>query len=43
MSRISFKMPSQESLLDQLKKLVALANKNGLYDAADYVKEVVTR
>lgn len=30
-------MNSQNSLTDQLKELVTLANKNGLYDAADYI------
>lgn len=30
-------MPSQESLLDQLRKLYVLANKAGLYDAADFI------
>lgn len=29
---------SQESMTDQLWELVNLANKNGLYDAADYVR-----
>ena len=29
---------SQESLLDQLWESVVLCNRNGLYDAADYIK-----
>lgn len=30
-------MNDQRPLTDQLKDLVTLANKNGLYDAADYI------
>lgn len=30
-------MNSQRSLTDQLRELYALANRNGLYDAADFV------
>jgi hypothetical protein len=29
---------SQESLVDQLNKLIVLAEKEGLYDAADWIK-----
>lgn len=32
---------SQQSLNDQLRALVDVANKLGLYDAADYLKEKV--
>jgi hypothetical protein len=35
------KPQSQESLLDQLKELIPIANKEGLYDAADYLSELV--
>ena len=31
---------AQESLFDQLKKLIILANQSGLYDAADYLVKV---
>lgn len=34
-------MNDQRSLIDQLIDLIHLANKNGLYDAADYLKNVV--
>jgi hypothetical protein len=34
-------MNSQVSLTDQLKKLIPIANKNGLYDAADFLKSYV--
>ena len=40
---MEFKMPDQRSLYDQLKDLYVLANRNGLYDAADYVRTVVER
>lgn len=30
---------SQESLTDQIYELIDLANQNGLYDAADWVKK----
>lgn len=36
-------MNAQYSLLDQLKELVKLANKAGLYDAADYLSVVINR
>lgn len=29
---------SQESLVDQLRDLISLANRFGLYDAADYLR-----
>jgi hypothetical protein len=32
-------MPDQRSVTDQLKTLLELANKNGLYDAADWLKQ----
>lgn len=32
---------SQESLTEQLRKLVALANANGLYDAADFIQRTL--
>lgn len=32
---------SQASLTDQLEKLIPLANQAGLYDAADYLTNVV--
>lgn len=31
---------SQESLTDQLNELIDLANKNGLYDAADHIERL---
>lgn len=31
-------MPDQRSLTDQLTSLYALANKHGMYDAADFVR-----
>jgi hypothetical protein len=31
-------MPDQRSLTDQLRSLIELANQNGLYDAADFLK-----
>lgn len=34
---------SQASLNEQLWKLYELANKNGLYDAADFVKNCLTK
>ena len=34
-------MNSQKSTIEQLIKLIPLANKAGLYDAADYLTEVV--
>jgi len=34
---------SQQSLNDQLRVLVDVANKLGLYDAADYLKEKVCK
>lgn len=34
-------MNSQKSTIEQLNKLIPLANKAGLYDAADYLTEVV--
>lgn len=34
-------MPDQRSLQDQLKELRVLANKHGLYDAADYLSLVI--
>ena len=37
------KPQSQASLLDQLKKLCVLANKEGLYDASDFVRNLVER
>lgn len=30
--------PDQRSVMDQLKDLVLLANQNGLYDAADWLR-----
>jgi hypothetical protein len=35
------KPQSQESLTKQLRKLIDLANKNGLYDAADYISRMI--
>ena len=32
-------MPDQRSVTDQLQTLLGLANKNGLYDAADWLKQ----
>ncbi len=29
---------SQEDLITQIKKLIQLADKNGLYDASDFLK-----
>jgi hypothetical protein len=34
---------SQASLTDQLIELYAIANKSGLYDAADYVRECIIK
>jgi hypothetical protein len=34
-------MPSQVSLIEQLQKLIGIANKNGLYDAADFLRNKV--
>ncbi len=34
-------MNSQQSLYDQLRELIQIANKNGLYDAADYIRHMV--
>jgi hypothetical protein len=34
---------SQQSLNDQLRALVGVANHLGLYDAADYLKEKVNK
>lgn len=34
-------MNDQRSLLDQLRELIELANKNGLYDAADFLAQYV--
>lgn len=31
-------MPDQRSVTDQLKDLVVLANRRGLYDAADWIQ-----
>lgn len=36
-------MPRQDSLIDQLRDLIAIANREGMYDAADYLAEVVGR
>jgi hypothetical protein len=36
-------MPDQRSLTDQLKALIPVANQQGLYDAADYLRGVVER
>jgi hypothetical protein len=33
----------QRSLTEQLQDLVILANKNGLYDAADYLHQILKR
>lgn len=33
-------MNDQRSLADQLKDLIVLANKEGMYDAADYLKNI---
>lgn len=35
------RVQSQASLTDQLKRLIPIANRQGLYDAADYLTEVV--
>ena len=32
---------SQESLLDQLNELIIIANRHGLYDAADWVEKIL--
>ena len=32
-------VPDQRSVTDQLNELVLLANRNGLYDAADWLRE----
>lgn len=32
---------SQLSLEEQLKEVVILANKDGLYDAADYIQNII--
>ena len=37
------KSQHQGSLHDQLKQLYNLANKNGLYDAADFIKTVLEK
>jgi hypothetical protein len=34
---------SQASLTDQLQELVQLANQNGLYDAADYLNNILDK
>lgn len=34
-------MNNQTSLIEQLKKLIPLANKAGLYDAADHLSSIV--
>jgi hypothetical protein len=34
---------SQQSLNDQLRALVGVANRLGLYDAADYLKEKTSK
>ena len=39
MRSVSQQHQSQQSLNDQLQVLVGVANKLGLYDAADYLKE----
>jgi len=36
-------MPRQDSLIDQLRDLIAHANREGMYDAADWLTEVVER
>ena len=36
--RVHRKTQSQESLTDQLRKLVVLADQEGLYDAADLLR-----
>lgn len=36
---MSFQMNDQRSLTDQLETLYGLANKNGLYDAADWLRQ----
>lgn len=33
----------QGSLVEQLRELVTHANENGLYDAADYLNQVISR
>jgi hypothetical protein len=35
--------PRQDSLTDQLRDLIRLANRGGMYDAADYLTEVMQR
>lgn len=34
---------SQQSLTDQLRELIELANKNGLYDAGDWISDYLER
>ncbi len=41
MKLVSQQHQSQQSLDDQLLALVGVANKLGLYDAADYLKKIV--
>ena len=34
-------MNRQDSLHDQLRDLIQLANKHGMYDAADFIKNII--
>lgn len=42
-SQIPQRPQTQEALNDQLRYLAAIANKMGLYDAADFVTDVLNR
>ena len=39
MKTVSQQQQSQQSLNDQLRALIAVANRLGLYDAADHLKQ----
>lgn len=41
--RQQFRMNDQRSTYDQLRDLVQLANRHGLYDAADFVERAIER
>jgi len=36
-------MPRQDGLIDELRACIEYANREGMYDAADYLAEVVGR
>jgi hypothetical protein len=41
LAALAVRMPDQRSLVDQLRDLIPLANRAGMYDAADYIRDVV--